>query len=150
VIAALEGEHQALAIAGIADELQRILDRLCTADIEVDAALLAELGFGVLRDQRRELDLLAMQILAGDLRQRVDLALQRRIETGVGVAEIDGRVLHLQVEEAVALGVEHERAFAAREDLRELRVMDGIAMRAVLRLKREQAGLFVAMMGGRG
>ena len=47
---------------------------------------------------RGELDLLAMQILARDLRQAVELALQRVVQALVAVAEIDGRVPHLQVE----------------------------------------------------
>jgi hypothetical protein len=94
-----------------------------------------------LRDQRGELDLLAMQILAGDLRQRVDLALQRSVQARIGIAEIDGRIPHLQVEEAVALIVEHEGAFAAGKDLRELRVVDRVAMRAVFLLKGTKLGL---------
>src|SRR6185369_9521713 len=62
VIAALEGEHQALAAAVIAHQLQRILDRLRAADVEMHTPLRAELALGVLGDARRELDLLAMQI----------------------------------------------------------------------------------------
>ena len=66
VIAALEGEHQALAARGVAHELEAVLDRLGAADVEMDAALLAELRFGVLGDQGGELDLLAVQILRGE------------------------------------------------------------------------------------
>jgi hypothetical protein len=139
VIAALEGEHQALAVLGVAHELERILDRLGAADIEVHPTLGAELALGILRDQRRELDLLAMEILAGDLRQRVDLALQRGVEARIGVAEIHRRIPHLQVEEAVSSRVQHEGTFAAREDLGHLRVVHRVAMRAVLGLERQQA-----------
>src|SRR5258708_21043134 len=39
VTPAFEGEHQALAAGGVSDELQRILDRLRAADVEMDPAL---------------------------------------------------------------------------------------------------------------
>src|SRR5262249_38484025 len=83
VIAALEGEHQALAVRGVAHELERILDRLRAADVEVHPALEPELRFRVARDQRGELDLLAVQVLARDLRQAVDLALESVVEAAV-------------------------------------------------------------------
>ena len=59
-----------------------------------------ELLLGVARDHGGELDLLAVQVLARDLRQPVDLALERVVEPAVGVAEIDGRIPHLQVEKS--------------------------------------------------
>ena len=108
MIAALEGEHQAFAVAGVADDLQRVLDRLGAADVEVDAALVAELGLGVLGDHRGQFDLLAVQVLRGDLRQAVQLTVGGVVQALVAVAEIDGRVPHLQVEEFTALGVVHE------------------------------------------
>ena len=98
VIAALEGEHQALAVLEIADDLEAVLDRLAAADVEVHAALLAEFLLGIAGDDRRELDLLAVQILRGDLRQRVELAFHGVGEALVLVAEVDRRVPHLQVE----------------------------------------------------
>ena len=98
VIAALEGEHQALAVPGVAHELEAVLDRLAAADIEVDAALEAELALGGLGQHGGQLDLLAVQILARHLRQPVELAPRRLVEALVAVAEIDGRIPHLQVE----------------------------------------------------
>src|SRR3984893_10616063 len=138
VIAALEGEHQALAVPGVADELQRIFHRLRAADVEMHAALEAEFSFGILRDRRGKLDLLAVEILACDLRQPVDLAFQRVVETLVGVAEIDGRVPHLKVEVLLALAVVDERAFATLEDFRYLGIVNRVAERAIFRFEREQ------------
>src|SRR5262249_34464230 len=60
VIAAFEGEHQALAVRRIAHELERILDRLRSADVEVDAALEPELRLRIAGDECGKLDLLAM------------------------------------------------------------------------------------------
>ena len=73
VIAALEGEHQALALLGVADELEAVLDGLAAADVEVDAPLQAEPLLGGLGQDGGQLDLLAMQVLAGHLRQPVQL-----------------------------------------------------------------------------
>ena len=68
MIAALERKH-ALAARILAHELQRVLDRLRAADIEVDAALHPERPLDALAEHRRELDLFAVQVLAGELRQ---------------------------------------------------------------------------------
>ena len=114
VIAALEGEHQALAVLGVAHELQAVLDRLAAADIEVDAALQPELLLGRLGQHGGELDLLAVQVLARHLRQPVELAPRGIVEALVAIAEIDGRVPHLQIEVGAALRVVEERALAAR------------------------------------
>src|SRR5262249_53884853 len=138
----------ALAVRGVAHELERILDRLRAADVEMHAAIVAELRLRVARDQRGELDLLAMQVLARDLRQPVDLALERVVEATVGIAEIDRRVPHLQVEIFAAGDVVEERAVAAIEDLRLLGVVNGVAVRAVERLEAHELGLVVA--GGLG
>src|SRR5262249_5356471 len=67
VIAALEGEHQALAALGVAHQLQAVLDGLATAHIEVDAALEPELLLRSFRQPDSKLDLLAMEVLAGNL-----------------------------------------------------------------------------------
>src|SRR5262249_46266724 len=75
VIAALEGEHQALAVRGVAHELERVLDRLGAADVEMHAALEAEFLLGIACDQRGELDLLAVQVLARGLRPAGGLGL---------------------------------------------------------------------------
>ena len=131
VIAALEGEHQALAVLGVAHELEAVLDRLAAADIEVDAALQAELLLGRLGQDGGQLDLLAVQVLARHLRQPVELAPRRVVETRVAVAEIDGRIPHLQVEVLAPLRVVEERALAAVEDLGRIGVVHGVAVRAV-------------------
>jgi hypothetical protein len=131
VITALEGEHQTLAVRGIAHELERILDRLGAADIEMHPALAAEFPLDILADGGRQLDLLAVEVLRGDLREAVDLALQRIVEARIGIAEIDGRIPHLQVEERRIRPIIDERAFAALEDLGDFRVMDGIAIGAI-------------------
>src|SRR6185312_16624953 len=57
VIAALEREHQAFSARGIAHDLERILDRLRAADVEVHAAVAAPLLLRILGDDLRQLDL---------------------------------------------------------------------------------------------
>jgi hypothetical protein len=59
VIAALEGEH-VLAAGVHAHELQRVLDRLRTADVEVDAPLQPESALDRLADRLGQLYLLAV------------------------------------------------------------------------------------------
>ena len=122
MVAALEREHQALAGAGVADELERVLDRLRAADVEVDAALADPTWRSASSAiARGELDLGRVQVLARDLRQRVDLALQHVVQARVGIAEVDRRVPHLQIEVRHAARVEQVAALAALEDLRRLR-----------------------------
>ncbi len=147
VVAAFEGEHQAFAVAGVAHHLERIFDGLRTADIEVHAASPPPLGLGVLRDHFRQLDLGWVQILAGHLRQRVQLALHDLGQALVLVAEVDRRVPHLQVEELGALGVVHERAFAAGEELRVGQVVHRIAVGAVGLLQAAQFEFFGERIG---
>ena len=138
MVATLEGEHQALAAGIVAYELQRIPDRLRTADVEVYAALVTELALGILGDERRKFDLLAMQILRSDLRQLVELAMGGRVQALVAVAEIDGGVPHLQIEERRAGAVINEGAFASFEELRLVRIVNRIAVGAIDLLKRAQ------------
>src|SRR5258706_10354465 len=102
VVAALEGEH-ALAAGRLAHQLERILDRLRAADVELYAAFQAEAALDALAHHPGELDFLAVQVLAGELRQLVDLRLERVVHRLVGVAEIDGRVPHLQIEVLAAM-----------------------------------------------
>jgi len=147
VVATLEREHQALALLEIAHELEAVLDGLRAADIEVHAALHAELLLGVLGDDRREFDLLAVKILRGDLRQALELAMRGLIEARIAVAEVHGRIPHLQVQELPALGVVHERAVAAIEDLRRVGVVHRVAVRAVNVLELQE--LFFGSRRGR-
>ncbi len=122
----------------VAHQLQRIFDRLRAADVEMHATLQAELLLRVDGNRLGQLDAGLMQILAGDLRQHVDLALQRVVEALVAVAEVDRRVPHLQIEERHAGGVVHPAAFAMAEDLRRIDVVNGVAKGAVLRLIGQQ------------
>ena len=132
VVTAFEGEHQAFAVAGVAHHFQGVFDRLRAADVEVHTAVEAELVLGIDRDHFRQLDLAFVQVLAGDLRQRVDLLFQRVVQAWVGIAEVDGRVPHLQVEVGLVFGVPHIRAFAAAENTRRLDVVNGVAVGAIL------------------
>ena len=132
VVTAFEGEHQAFAVAGVTHHFQRVLDRLRAADVEVHATVEAEFLLGVHRDHFRQLDLALVQVLAGDLRQGVDLLFQRVVQARVGVAEVDRRVPHLQVEVGLVFGVPHVGAFAAAENTRRLDVVNGVAVGAVL------------------
>jgi hypothetical protein len=75
-----------------------------------------------------------VQILAGDLRQLVELALQGLVVPRIRVAEIDRRIPHLQIEKRRAGGIVKIAAFAAVEDLRRFLVVDRVAERAVRRL----------------
>jgi len=132
VVAAFEREHQALAVGRIADELQRILDGLRATHIEVHAALAPELALHVLSNGLGELDTSLVEVLAGHLRQHVDLALQRIVQALIAVTEIDRGVPHLQVEERHVRRVVHPAAFTAAEDLRRVHVVHGVAEGAVL------------------
>ena len=95
------------------------------------APLLVPFAPGVLGDRLGKLDLGRMQVLARDLRQGVELLLHRLVEARIGIAEVDRRIPHLQVEVRHAGGVEEVAALAAREDLRRLDVVDGVAERAI-------------------
>src|SRR5207244_3353125 len=86
VIAALEREVQTLTVARVAHQLQRVLHGLRAADVEVHAALQPEALLVVLSDAPRELDLLLVQVLARDLRQGIDLPLERIVQSRIGIA----------------------------------------------------------------
>src|SRR5439155_7355395 len=62
VIAAHESEHQVLA-GRVAHDLERVLDGLRAAHVELHAPLHPEALFAILRDARRDLDLLRVQVL---------------------------------------------------------------------------------------
>ncbi|MNV40031.1 hypothetical protein D3C71_1316310 [compost metagenome] len=134
MVPAFEGEHEALAVAGVAYDLERILDRLGAAHIEVNAARAAPFLLRVLSDPLGQLDLGGMQILAGDLRQRLQLLLHHGLESLVLVAKVHCRVPHLQVQVGRAFGVVHVAAIAACEDLRRIYVVNRIAKGTIFRL----------------
>ena len=144
VIAPLEGEHQALAAGGVADDFERVLDRLGAADVEVDPARLAELLLDVAGDHGRQLDLVLVQILRGDLRHGVEGLAHHGVQARVAIAEVGHRVPHLQIQVGRPLPVVHVGAFAAGEDRRVLHVMHRVAVGADLGLQRPQALLFLA------
>src|SRR6185295_8048164 len=101
-------------------------------------SLFAEFALGILGNERGQLDLFPVQILARHLRQAIELAAHGGIEARIAIAEVYRRVPHLQIEEFAPFRVEQERALAAVEDLRRVGVVHGIAVRAVFVLKREK------------
>ena len=127
MIAALEGEHQALAAGIVAHQLQRILDCLRAADIEMNPSLAPELALGVLGDHGRQFHLFAVQVLRGDLRQPVELPMCGVVQAFVAIAEIDGGIPHLQIEKRRAGLIVDVGAFAFLEEFRFCRVVDRIA-----------------------
>jgi len=131
VIPALEGEHQALAVTCVAHHFQRILDRLRTAHVEVNAARKSELPFGILSDPFGQLDLRRMKVLARDLRQGLHLAQHHRFEALVLVAEVDRGIPHLQVEVGHPFGVVHVASIASCKYLWRIDVVHGVAEGAV-------------------
>ena len=110
------------------------------------AAFAAEFALGILADRGRQLDLLAVQILRGDLRQPIDLALQRLVEARIRISEIHRRIPHLQIEERRAGAVIDKGPFAALEQFWRLAVMHRVAMRAVARLELQEAAF---LLGGK-
>src|SRR5581483_368995 len=85
VIAAFKGEHQAFSPRVIAHQFERVLDRLGTAAVEMNAALQAELTLGVLGDARGELDFFPVQILRSHLRQSIELAVSGIVQSPIAV-----------------------------------------------------------------
>jgi hypothetical protein len=74
----------------------------------VHATPAAELGLGIQRNNSCKLDFLAVEILARDLWQPIELSLGGFVQTLVAVTEVYRRVPHLQVEELAPLGVVEE------------------------------------------
>jgi hypothetical protein len=77
----------------------------------------------------RELDLFSVQILAGELRQFVDLLLERIVDAFVAVAEIDGGVPHLEIEIGCFVPIVKIAPFTTFKNVRFFSVMDRVAMR---------------------
>src|SRR5437762_420653 len=136
VIAAHESENQVLA-RKVPHDLERILDGLRSAHVEMHSPFDAEALFAGAGDARRHFHFLGVQILAGQLRQAVELALQRLDEPLIFVAEARGGIPHLEIEIRRALLVKQIRALATREDLGRIEVVDGIAEGADLPLERQ-------------
>ena len=139
VIAAHESEHQILSRV-IPHDLERILDGLRTTDIEMDAPFDAEALLTGAGDARRHFHLLGVQILAGELRQAVELALQGFDQPRVFVTEARGGVPHLEVEVGCSLLVVEIAAVATGKDFGRIEVVNGVAKGAVLALEREEIG----------
>ncbi len=85
-----------------------------------------------------QLHLFGVEVLAGELRQGVDLPLECVIQPAVGVAEVDGRVPHLKVEVRCASLIEQVAAIAPAENLRWIGVVDGVPVGAVLAVLEEK------------
>ena len=96
MIAAHEGELHGLA-GMVAHDLERVIHCLRAADVEMHPALDAVFFFDIGANRFRQLDLFLVQVLAGKLRQGVDLALEFIVEALVLVAEVDRGIPHLQV-----------------------------------------------------
>src|SRR5579863_6863604 len=79
-----------------------------------------------------------MQILAGELRQPVELALQRFAKPRILVAKARGRIPHLKVEVRRAFLVVEVRPLTVHKNLGGLEIVDGVAKRAVLTLEFEE------------
>ena len=107
----------------------------------MDAARHAPGLLDALSDGRGEFDFFLVQILAGQLRQDVDLALQGVIQALVGVAEIDGGIPHLQIEERRSRLVVKIGSFAAAEDLGRIDIVNGVAKGTIPRFVAQQVAL---------
>src|SRR5947207_14563019 len=107
----------------------------------MDAAIAAEPGRVQAADRRGEFDLLRMQVLTGELRQRIQLPREGRVQAAVAVPEARRRVPHLQIEIRRALPVVQITALRALETLRRIQVMDRVAPRTVLAFQLEKFGL---------
>src|SRR5262249_10242878 len=90
-----------------------------------------------------------VQVLARELRQHVNLVLQRVIDATIRVAEVHGGVPHLEVEVGDIRPVVEEAPLAAREELRPLGVVDCVAVRAHTLFQREQS-FFISMVRDAG
>ncbi|MNS87056.1 hypothetical protein D3C72_1209850 [compost metagenome] len=140
MVTTLKGEHQALAVAGVANHLEGVFDGLCTANIEMHTALLAPFFFGILCNEFGKLDFGGMQILACDLRQLPKLLDHPVFKTFILVAKIHGRIPHLQVQIRYAGVVIHVAAVAAGKYLGWIDVVDSVAKRAILCFVSQQLG----------
>src|SRR6266851_4672742 len=107
----------------------------------MDAALDAEPGRVQAADRSGELDLLRMKVLTGELRQRLQLPRERRIQAAVAVPEARRRVPHLQIEIRRALPVVQITALRALETFRRIEVMHRVAPRTVLAFQLQKFGL---------
>jgi ABC-type branched-subunit amino acid transport system ATPase component len=133
--------------------LQNVANVLTLLNMEVPASLIrghvSLLQQGLHNDRTVSSDkilqiageLILVQILARNLRQPIHLTDDRVVQALIAVAEVDGRVPHLQVKIFATGAVVHERAFAAIEDLRRIGVVHRIAMRTVHVLKGQKLRL---------
>src|SRR6267143_2110013 len=105
MIAALKGKHQTLAAGVVSHQLERVLDGLRATDVEMHAALGAELALRVLRDAGGELHFFTVQVLRGDLGQGIELAMRGSVQAWIAIAKTCRRVPHLQVQKRRAFSV---------------------------------------------
>ncbi len=147
MVTALERQHM-LPPRALAHELQRVLDRLRAANVELHPPLHAEAALDALADHLGELDLFTMEILAGELRQPLHLIAQRLHHLPICVAEVDSGIPHLQIKVLPPVEIVEKAAFAALEDLRLLGVVDSVAVRAITALFFEQHEFLFVDRGG--
>lgn len=130
VIAAHEGHEEALA-CGIPHELHRVFDGLRATHVELDPSLQAEGPQTFQRQLLGHQHFFFMEILAGELREAIQLGLQGIDDALVAIAKIDRRVPHLEIEIGLLLAVVEEAAFAILEKFRDGRIMDRVSMGAI-------------------
>src|SRR6476660_3376947 len=133
MIATGEGHEKTLA-CGIADELHGVLDRLCPSHVELDSPLETESTRTFFCQLLRQQDFFIMEVLAGQLRQAVELRFEGVDNRLVPVTEIDCRIPHLKIEIGLVLAVIEEAALTTLKEFWHRRIMHSISIRAVFRL----------------
>jgi hypothetical protein len=115
----------------VAYKLDRVLYSCRAPHVEMNSAFFVKNFLAHLRDARRDLNFLRMQILASQLRQPIQLLFESMVEAFVLIAETRCRRSHLQVEIGGSLGVVKNRAFTALKNLRGLNGVGGDSERGI-------------------
>ena len=137
MITAHESEHEVPA-GGVSNELEGIFDGLRAADIEMHAPFDPKTLLAMLGDTRGHLHLLRVQVLAGKLRQAIELAFQRLDQPAVLVAEARRGIPHLKIQVRYAMFIVEITAFAIDKNLGGIQVVDRISKGAVFPLQGQQ------------
>src|SRR5262249_56727740 len=74
------------------------------------------------------------------LRQRLQLPCQGGVQPAVAISEVHSRVPHLEIEVRCAIAIVQVAAFGAREAFRWIRVVNGVAPRAVFAFELQELG----------
>jgi len=142
VVTALKSKHP--GAAGIfAHQLEGVLYGLGTAYVKMNAAFKTEAFLDALHNALRELDLFTVKILASQLREFIDLALESFIDPGIPVTQVHGGIPHLKIQIRFPRHVVEVTAFTAVEDLGPLGIMHRIAVRTDFPLNSEER-LFIS------